>query len=108
MYVDGLRDNSGRFPGLELVQAGPLTIGKASWFDTYFLNAAVDEMLILHEIQSTNEIAADFAAFMPPPPLPQPAVSAEWNFDQGLLDSSGNGHHAAGDLGTASIPGIVG
>ena len=43
IYVDGIRDVGAQFPGIDTDTTQPLTIGRASWYDGYYLNAEIDE-----------------------------------------------------------------
>ena len=71
------------------------TIGRASWYDGYYLNAEIDETEIYTWLQSAAEIAADFQSFSPPSPPATTSTVAEWDFENGAQDASGNGRHGA-------------
>ncbi len=107
LYLDGQLQASMQFPGLTTSLTTPLTIGKASWTESYLLQGTVDEIAILPYIQSAFSVAADFASATPPAPVVNVSVGGLWNFDSSLVDTSGNGHTAIAqdsDFG----PGVIG
>ena len=107
IYVDGQPDSAARFPAIEADPAAPLTVGRASWYDGYYLNFAVDETQIYPAPRTAAEINADYQFFGPPPPPPNLTTVAEWKFETGAPDDSGNGH--TGSLnGTQTVAGVEG
>ncbi len=107
IYVDGIRDVGAQFPGIDADTTPAFTIGRASWYDGYYLNAEIDETEIYPWLQSTTEIAAHFQSFSPPPPTVNMSTVAEWDFESGAQDVSGNGHHGA-TTGTQLITAVSG
>ena len=95
IYVDGIRDVGAQFPGIDADTTQAFTIGRASWYDGYYLNAEIDETEIYPWLQSAAEIAAHFQSFSPPPPTVNMSTVAEWDFESGAQDVSGNGRHGA-------------
>ena len=93
LYVDGVLQSQAIVPGLTPETALPVTVGRASWYNGYYLNFAIDETQVDSRAWSGAEVAADFASFSPPPPTPDPSVTAEWRFEGNADDSSGNAHH---------------
>ena len=67
IYIDGQPDAAARFPAIEADPAAPLTIGRASWYDGYYLNFAVDEIEIYPALRTAAKINADFQFFGPAP-----------------------------------------
>ena len=107
IYIDGARDRTARFPAIADDTTAPLTIGRASWYDGYYLNAAIDEVEISPALRAASEIASRYALFSPPPPPANLSTVAEWNFQSGAADVSGNGH--GGTLrGTSTVTGASG
>ncbi len=107
IYIDGQPDAAARFPAIEADAASPLTIGRASWYDGYYLNFAVDETEIYPALRTASAINADYQFFGPPPPPPNLTTVAEWKFETGAPDDSGNGH--TGSLnGTQTVAGVEG
>lgn len=107
IYLDGVQTAAATFPGLAADTTRPLTFGKASWADTWFLHAAVDEATIVRQAMSPADVAADFASFDPPAPPANLAVGGDWSFDSTLADSSGNGRGAAASGGSYTA-GVLG
>ena len=115
IYIDGLRNRTARFPAIVEDASVPLTIGRASWYDGYYLNAAIDEIEIFPALKTAADIASRYALFSAPPPQSLDAV-AVWKFDDAgtgpgttLADSSGNGHAVTTQgLGTESVGGVLG
>ena len=107
IYIDAQPDASARFPSIEADSTMPLTIGRASWYDGYYLNFAVDETEIYPAPRTAAEISTDFQFFGPPPPPANLSTVAEWKFETGAPDDSGNGH--TGSLnGTQTVEGVEG
>jgi len=107
IYIDGARDRTARFPAITDDTTVPVTIGRASWYDGYYLNAAIDEVEISPALRTASEIASRYALFSPPSPPANLSTVAEWNFQSGAADVSGNGH--GGTLnGTATVTGASG
>ncbi len=106
LYIDASLATSAIFPGLVPDTGVGLTIAKASWTDSYHLNAAIDEAEIAPYARSALAVAADYATFSPPPPIANSAVGGQWSLDDGVEDSSGNGHDATHG-GGAPGPGVL-
>ena len=107
IYIDGVRDRTARFPAIADDTTVPLTIGRASWYNGYYLNAAIDEVEIFPALRTAADIASRYALFSPPPPPANLSPVAEWNFESAADDDSGNGH--GGTLsGTATVTGASG
>ncbi|MDA1234111.1 MAG: M36 family metallopeptidase [Acidobacteria bacterium] len=107
IYVDGQLQGSLQAPGLASSTATQLTIGKASWTDSYRLRGAVDEISIVPYLESTFSLAEAFSSAAPPAASDDAAVAGEWAFDASAIDASGNGHSVivqASDFG----PGMLG
>ena len=107
IYIDGIRDVEAQFPGIDADTTQPLTFGRASWYDGYYLNAQIDEATIDPRLQSAAEIAADYQSFSPPAPPTTTSTVAEWDFESGAQDVSGNGHHGT-TTGTQIITAVSG
>jgi hypothetical protein len=104
IYLDGALDAQAALAGFTPNTTADLSLGRASWYNGYYLNAAIDEVRIEAAARTPGEILADFQVF-PPPPAPAPV--AEWRLDDlgpSLADSSGNGRNAIAH-GTVSIAG---
>jgi hypothetical protein len=116
LYLDGEFDTSARFTAHELETAQPLTIGRASWWDGYYLPFASDETLLDSGLWTAAEIRADAASFSPPAANEPLTPVAEWRFEEPfagtgatLSDASGNTHDAiVQGEGTRAIPGVQG
>ena len=107
IHIDGVQDVGAQFPGIAADTSQPFTIGRASWYDGYYLNAEIDETEIYPWLQSAAAIAADFQSFSPPPPAVNTSTVAEWDFENGAQDVSGNGRHGA-ITGTQLIAAVSG
>jgi hypothetical protein len=107
LYVDGQLDRTATFPGVAADPAAPLTFGKASWTNSYYLNAVLDEAMILPVVLPSAALGLDFAAFSPPARTANTSISAKWSFDVNLQDESGNGFHPV-EGGGAETPGVRG
>jgi hypothetical protein len=115
VYTDGELDTTARFAPHPLHLPQPLVIGRASWWDGYYLPFAIDDTLLDSRVWTAAEIRADIASFTPPAADQPPVPAAEWRFDETeatattLADSSGHAHHAtvlAG--GSQPVPGVAG
>ncbi len=111
IYINGALDAQAGFPGFTPA-AVSLTMGRASWFDGYYLNAAIDEARLLGQSQAAALVLADYQSF--PATAAPPAntsVVADWRFDDpggSLADSSGNAHNgviqgATSDTGVLNL-----
>jgi hypothetical protein len=107
LYLDGVARAQFFLPGMEIESNRPLTFGRSSWHNGYYLNFAIDETRIDPVARSATGVAADFATFTPPAPVPNPTLTAEWTFTNQAQDVSGNAHHGS-LLGTQEIPGVLG
>ena len=107
IYLDGALDRTGTFPGVMADAASPLTFAKASWTNSYYLNAVIDEAAIYPTVWDATAAAQDFASYAPPAPVVNATVAANWSFDASLGDTSGNGHDPAAGGGLA-ISGVRG
>ena len=90
IHIDGVQDVGAQFPGIAADTSQPFTVGRASWYDGYYLHAEIDETEIYPWLQSAAAIAADFQSFSPPPPPVNTSTVAEWDFENGAQDVSGN------------------
>ncbi len=106
LYIDSQLVRTAVFPGLTPDPSVSLTIGKASWTESYHLNAAIDAVEIVPYARSASAVAADFAGFAPPAPVADMTVGGRWTFDDGVADLTGNGH-AASFVGVGPGPGAV-
>ena len=107
IHIDGALDRTARFPAIVGDTGLPVTIGRASWYEGYYLNAAIDEVEIFPALRTAADIASRYALFSPPPTTANLATVAEWDFQSAAADVSGNGH--AGVLsGTATVAGASG
>jgi hypothetical protein len=110
IYINGTLDAQAVFPGFTPQSTLPLTFGRASWCNGYYLNAAIDESRLLPAAQAPPQALADYQSFSPPPaPVFNTALIADWHFDDAagaLADSSGNAHGGAFS-GTAVTAGIL-
>jgi len=95
LYVDGALHPQATVAGIDQETALPLLAGKASWFPGYYLDFAIDETRIDSGGWSAPEVAADIALFSPPPAAADPSVTAQWSFENGVEDGSGNQHHGS-------------
>jgi hypothetical protein len=116
LYLDGELDAAAHFSGHELGAAQALTIGRASWWDGYYLAFAIDEALLDSGVWTAAEVRADVASFSPPVADSPAKPVAEWRFDETLTgagtplaDASGGGHDAIvqGEQ-SRTIPGVQG
>jgi hypothetical protein len=116
LYLDGELDISTRFSGHGLGASQALTIGRASWWDGYYLAFAIDETLLDSGVWTAAEVRADVASFAPPVADPPREPLAEWRFDETvagvgtvLMDTSGGGHHATvPNEASRTVPGVQG
>ncbi|HYM12394.1 MAG TPA: LamG domain-containing protein, partial [Bryobacterales bacterium] len=106
IYIDGVADTPLYLPGFTPAPATDLDFARASWYNGYYLDAAIDETRVYPAAKTAAAILSDFQSF----PAQPPAVAvAEWKLDDAgstLTDSSGNGHTGAAH-GTAIAAGIV-
>ena len=63
IYLNGARDIDAVFPGFSPQSSLPLTLGRASWYDGYYLAADLDEVRLLDYRQSPAEVLADAGSF---------------------------------------------
>jgi hypothetical protein len=63
IYINGAQDAQAVFPGFTPQSAADLFLGRASWYDGYYLNAVLDEVRLLGFRQSPAEALADFQSF---------------------------------------------
>jgi hypothetical protein len=116
VYLDGELDTAARFTGRELGAGKPLTMGRASWWDGYYLAFAIDEALLDSGVWTATEVRADVASFSPPVADPPVEPVAEWRFEETLAsvgavlsDASGGGHDAiVQSEGSRTVPGVQG
>lgn len=110
IYINGALDAQAVFPGFTPQSTLPLTIDRASWFNGYYLNAAIDEARLLPLRQAAAQVLADYQSFPAPPAPPvNTAIIADWHFDDTgttLADSTGNGRNGAIN-GTAITTGVL-
>ena len=106
LYINGAAEARAVFPAFTPQSALPLTLARASWYDGYYLNAAIDEVRLIPFRQTLAEVHADFLSFPPgPPPPANPGLVSEWRMeDPGstLADASGNGRHGTIAGGTSA------
>lgn len=104
IYVNGQRNTNRIFnsaqPGAAQ-QPSLATIGRASWTDSYYLDASLDELSLYQTALNSTEVEAAYeeGTTQPPPSSPR-TPSVHWTLDEtadggvGLwLDSSGNANH---------------
>ncbi len=106
IYIDGSLDTQAVLAGFTPSPSTNLYFGRASWYDGYYLHAAVDEARLYPAAKSVVEIRADYQSFPAQPPAAGPI--AEWRLDDAsgaLSDSSGHGHTGT-PHGTTMVPGI--
>ncbi len=110
IYINGALDVAAAFAGFTAQSTLPLTFGRASWFNGYYLNAAMDEARLLPVAQSPADVLADYRSFpSAPPALSNISVISDWRFDDSgttLADSSGNGFHGT-FFGGATASGVL-
>ncbi|MBI3694768.1 MAG: LamG domain-containing protein, partial [Acidobacteria bacterium] len=63
IYLNGIQDAQAVFPGFTPQAAIDLFLGRASWYDGYYLNAVLDEVRLLGSAQSPGEVLADYQSF---------------------------------------------
>ena len=107
IYIDGVPDGNATFPAIVDDVSVPATIGRASWYDGYYLNASIDEVEIFPALRTAAEIASRYALFSPPSPPANLSTVAEWNFESGAADVSGNGHNGTLN-GASTVDGAAG
>ena len=56
VFINGLRDRTAVFPAFDPRGSVQLTIGRASWADTYYLDFAIDEARFYGEELSDAEV----------------------------------------------------
>jgi hypothetical protein len=88
MYLDGELEASAPFAGYQQ-QPTPLTIGRASWWDGYYLRFTIDELRLDSQAWTPAQVRADFALLDPPAPDVSAAPVAEWRFDSPLEGPEG-------------------
>ena len=116
LYLDGKPDSSTRFAADRGGTAQPLVIGRASWWDGYYLSFAIDETLLGSGVWTAAEIRADVASFSPPAVDEPTAPVAYWPFEESvagagaaLADAGGRGHDAiVQGEGSRTVPGVQG
>lgn len=116
LYLDGELDTSARFTADELETTQPLTIGRASWWNGYYLAFAIDETRLDSGVRTAAEIRADVASFSLPAAVEPLAPVAEWRFEEtfagagaALADATSNTHDAiVQGEGSRAIPGVQG
>ena len=59
-----MQDAQAVFAGFSAQSATDLFLGRASWFDAYYLNAAIDEARLLDTRQAPPEVLADYQSFL--------------------------------------------
>ncbi len=104
IYVNGSLEAQAALAGFTPNTAADLYLGRASWYNGYYVNAAIDEVRVEAAARTAAEILSDYQTF---PPSSATAPVAEWRLDDAgttLADSSGNGHPAAAH-GTAAVAG---
>ena len=106
IYVDGVLEGQRYGVGLTPHVSGQAAMGRASWYNGYYLAGDLDEVKITPRALSPAEVASDFAAFTA---VPLPPREASWSFDetgteagQVFADDSGNGHHVISEGGGTS------
>ena len=118
IFVDGALDATGQFQGIDLASGLPATFGRASWADTYYLAAALDEAIYFPWTIDDSYAQQLFGLHTPPPAetaIPR-TPTATWLLDEvgsasglALGDASGNGNEATiVGVGTSSVSGRVG
>jgi len=111
IYVNGSLDIRAGFPGYTPLSESPLTLARASWFDGYYLNVALDEVELLPIALTTGQVLADYQGFpAPPPPVADTGIAANWHLDdtgKTLTDSSGNSLTGVA-AGTSVTSGLLG
>jgi len=108
IYVDGVLDVQMALPGFTPSPSTEVFLGRASWYDGYYLNAAIDDARVEAGARTAAQILSDFQSFPAQPPPPPQAAVAEWRMDDpatALTDSSGNGQSATA-YGATTAPGI--
>ncbi len=63
IYINGAQDAQAVFPGFTAQSAPDLFLGRASWYDGYYLNALLDEVRLLGFRQAPPEVLADYQSF---------------------------------------------
>ena len=116
LYLDGNLDAAAQLRNANLNAQVTATFGRASWADTYYLNAALDEANFYTRSLTAQEVAQLFATF--PSAAPSTASrtpTAQWKLDEStstagteLVDASGNGNQATTvGSGTSGVAGRV-
>ncbi|MBI3664631.1 MAG: M36 family metallopeptidase [Acidobacteria bacterium] len=70
IYVNGALDVAAAFPGFTPQSSLPLTFGRASWYDGYYLNFVIDETRLCPFLEGPAQVLADYRSFPVPPPPP--------------------------------------
>jgi hypothetical protein len=78
LYVNGMLAASRQTLGFTPRTTGKLTLGKASWVDAHHTAFDIDELAILSQAQSSQEVLADFQSYSG---STDPAL-AHWSFDE--------------------------
>ncbi len=111
IHINGARDAAAVFAAFTPPAAMPFTLGRASWFDGYYLSLVMDEARLLAARQSPAEVLADYQSFPAPPGPPADATLAgDWRMNDpggAVIDSSGNSRHATVATG-AVVAGVSG
>ena len=116
LYLDGELDTSARFTAHEQAVSQPFAIGRASWWDGYYLAFAIDETLLDSRVWTAAEVRGDVASFSPPAADQPLQPVAEWRFEEtpsglgvALADASGGGHDAiVQSEESRAVPGVQG
>jgi hypothetical protein len=116
VYLDGAWDAFATFVAYEDEAARPFTIGRASWWDGYYLAFTIDETRLDSRAWSAAEVRADAAAFSPPVADPPAMPVAEWRLEEmdtaagaTLADFTERGHDAlVQGAGARTVPGVHG
>ncbi len=96
LYIDGELDDSARFAPDAGGGAQPLTIGRASWWDGYYLSFVIDETLLDSRVWTAADVRADAGTFSPPAADGLAKPVAYWRFE---ATATGAGAALADDLG---------
>ncbi len=107
LYINGAADAQATLAGFTPSPSSGVYFARASWYNGYYLNAAIDETRVYPAARTAAEVLADYQSFPAPPPPPPAAAVAEWRLDDSgsaIADSSGNGRHGTA-RGTTAVAG---
>jgi len=81
IYVDGTLAAQAALVGLTPNTAADLFLGRASWYNGYYLNATIDEVRVEAVARTAAEILSDYQTFSPPSALAAAPEAVKKSFE---------------------------